>query len=180
MLAAPVGWIPWSHSFSRGKVFFTQHQLWFHLGCSNQPGSVCSLEVICAQVSTMQRSGCVFACGCVAEPLSIHTHDTKYDLQLHALICNSILTPDLHQCTWSRTLETNCLAYSTAGLLNSSLVQGEPLAALWSIVSSGCSYTTGHGRPHPSCPARYTTFCYCMLILHHPVYMLDSVLAQSL
>lgn len=51
MLAAPVGWIPRSHSFSRGEVVFAQHQLWFHLGCSHQLGSVCSLEVSSAQVS---------------------------------------------------------------------------------------------------------------------------------
>ena len=53
MLAAPVGWIPWSHSFSRGEVIFPQHQLWIHPGCFDQLGSVCSLEVSCAQVSTM-------------------------------------------------------------------------------------------------------------------------------
>jgi len=51
MLAAPVGWIPRSHSFSRGEVVLTQYQLWFHLSCTDQLGSVCSLEVSSAQVS---------------------------------------------------------------------------------------------------------------------------------
>lgn len=51
MLAAPVGWTPRSHSFSRGEVLLSQHQLRGDPCCPDQPGPVCGLEGICAQVS---------------------------------------------------------------------------------------------------------------------------------
>ena len=57
MLAAPVGWTSRSYSFSRGKILFPQYQLWSHFCSINKPGTVCGVENICAQVSSVLTAG---------------------------------------------------------------------------------------------------------------------------